>query len=256
MKAAAWLPSLSRWIDPLTDDLPTFLREWDRPRYLALLLMPREAREDILALFAFNAELERIPVMVSEPQVGEIRYQWWLDTVDAMEQGAVQDHPVAQALGTCVAKNNLPHAALRNMVEARTRLLYADRPENIDELEAYFGNTASALIQLSALVLDGAAAAEVATAAGYAGVAQGMASIVAEQKRFANLVPKDWVIADCATHGMKRLQQARSSAVPASVFPALLPVALVEPQIGKKSERLSSLRVQWLLWRASRKKMF
>jgi 15-cis-phytoene synthase len=228
------------------------LREWDRPRYLALLLMPQDLREDILALYAFNAELERIPLVVSEPQIGEIRFQWWLDTLDAMEQGATQDHPVADAFKRAAQRHALPYSALRTMAEARTRLLYADRPESIEELEAYFGNTTSALIQLCALVLGG----DAATAAGLAGVAQGMAAMLAEPKRYANLMPKDWSPADCAAHGMKRLQQARSSTVASNLFPAFLPVALVEAQIQKGNTTLAPLRTQWLLWRASRTKRF
>ncbi len=236
----------------MTDDLFKLLREWDRPRYLAMLLMPEEKREDILALFAFNAELERIPLLVSEPQIGEIRLQWWVDTLEAMEQGTAPDHPVAKALMRCAGAHDLPYAALRNMAEAQSRLLYADRPENIEELEAHFGNTTSALIQLCALVLGG----DAAISAGYAGVAQGMAALLAEPKRFANLVPKDWSVPDCAAHGMKRLQQARSSIVPVNIFPAFLPVALVEAQIQKGNSTLSPMRTQWLLWRASRTKRF
>jgi 15-cis-phytoene synthase len=240
----------------LTDDLLQFLREWDRPRYLSLLLMPGNKREDILALYAFNAELERVPLMVSEPQIGEIRLQWWIDTLDAMEKGTEQDHPVAKALMICAAKHHLPYPALRNMAEARTRLLYADRPEDIEELEAYCGNTSSALIQLSAMVLGGNEAKLVSEAAGLAGVAQGLADIIAEQKRFANLVPKNWTIDGLAKQADSRLQEARAYTLPLGSLLAFLPCALVQSQIRKGNQRLSPLRTQWILWWASRKKRF
>lgn len=232
------------------------LREWDRPRYLALLLMREDKREDILTLFAFNAELERVPLLVSEPQIGEIRLQWWIDTLDAMEQGTTQDHPVAKALMATAEKHRLPYEALRNMAEARTRLLYADRPENIEELEAYCGNSSSALIQLCAVVLGGEAAKGVAEVSGLAGVAQGISDILAEPKRYANLVPKGWDEEQLAKHALLRLQEARSLNLDHGFFPAFLPVALVEPQIRKRNQRLSPLRAQWLLWQAHRRKKF
>jgi 15-cis-phytoene synthase len=240
----------------LADDLLSFLKQWDRPRYLALLLMPENKQQDILALYAFNAELDRIPLLVSDPQIGEIRFQWWLDTLEAMEQGEISDHPTAAALTVAIKNNALPFPALRNMIEARTRLLYADRPENIEELEAYLGNTSSALIQLSALVLDSTVAPAAAEAAGFAGVALGISDILAEPKRFANLVPKDWSVEKLAKHGLSRLTEARRSSLQSSVFPAFLTAALAESQILKPNQRLSPLRAQWLLWRVSRRKKF
>jgi 15-cis-phytoene synthase len=240
----------------MADALLSFLRQWDRPRYLSLLLMPQTAQKDVLALYCYNAELDRIPLMVSEPQIGEIRLQWWVDTLDAMEQGTGQDHPVAAALAETLKVHRLPIAALRGMADAHSRLLYADKPENIEELETYFGQTTSALIQLTAIILGADAASKVADAAGLAGVAQGIANTLAEPKRYANLVPKAWNMAHLATHGKKRLAEARALDLPQQLFPAFLPVALTDKQMSAPDQPLGALSSQWTLWRAARKRRF
>jgi 15-cis-phytoene synthase len=245
-----------QWIDPLADDLLSFLREWDRPRYLSLLLMPEVKRSSILSLFAFNAELDRIPLLVSEPQIGEIRFQWWADTLEVIGRGETQDHPVAQALAETIMSSGLPVQALQNMIEVRTRLLYADRPENVEELEGYLGNTSSALLQLSAMVLDREAATLVPEVSGLAGVAAGIGDVLADQRRFANLMPKDMDAEALGKHGLRRLDEARALPIPQSIFSAFLPVALADHRIRRMNQGVGAFRQQWILWRAARKKSF
>jgi 15-cis-phytoene synthase len=236
----------------MSQELLSFLRQWDRPRYLSLLLMPQDVQPDVLALYCFNAELERIPVVVSEPQIGEIRLQWWVDTLDAMGQGTPQDHPVAAALANTIGKHRLPIATLSKMADAQSRLLYADRPESIEELEAYCGQTTSALIQLTAIILSLNDAPRGAEAAGLAGVAQGIAQILSDEKRFASLIPKNWDTAKLAARGLKRLSEARAKTVPSSIFPAWLPATLAEKQLRSPGRQLGALAKQWTLWRAAR----
>jgi 15-cis-phytoene synthase len=237
----------------MSQELLSFLRQWDRPRYLSLLLMPQDIQLDVLALYCFNAEFERIPLMVSEPQIGEIRLQWWVDTVEAMGQGTPQVHPVASALVNTIRKHRLPIETLSNMADAQSRLLYADRPESIEELEAHFGHTTSALIHLTAIILSLHDAPRGAEAAGLAGVAQGIAQILSDEKRFASLIPKDWDTAKLAAHGLKRLAEARVAAVPSSIFPAWLPATLAENQLKKPDRQLGAFTTQWTLWRAARR---
>ena len=61
------------------------VRAHNPDRYLTALMAPRRVRGSLMALYAFNAELARIPALVSEPALGEIRLQWWRDAVDHMD---------------------------------------------------------------------------------------------------------------------------------------------------------------------------
>lgn len=91
------------------------LARTERARYLAALSAPLATRPALLALLAFDAEISRIPQMVSEPMLGRIRLQWWLDVLPGMSGGRAPGHPVAQALAPISADTQ----ALRALVEAR-----------------------------------------------------------------------------------------------------------------------------------------
>ncbi|MCD2181592.1 phytoene/squalene synthase family protein [Rhizobium sp. GN54] len=155
------------------------LRETDRDRYLACLLAPAEKRGALAALYAFNAEIARVRDVVHEPLPGEIRLQWWRDALEGnAAAGEASANPLASGLLRCVAEHRLPVAVLTDMIEARIFDLYDDPMPDRAALEGYAGETASALIQLASLVLDPPGAAQSATAAGHAGVAQAIAGML------------------------------------------------------------------------------
>jgi 15-cis-phytoene synthase len=223
------------------------VRQFDRDRYLASLFAPDEKRKHLLALYAFNVEICRVPNLVSEPQIGEIRLQWWLDVLAAIDKGEPQDHPVAQALASAVTENALPITSLENLVKAHIFDLYADPMPSVNDLEGYLGETESALIQLGAVILAGASS--VGAIAGLAGVAYGLAKLSGGGK--SNLIPPGDVNLSAQT--LKRLGEARSkqASIPATAMPAFLPVALSEPLV-RSTGKLSAWRRQWILWRAAR----
>ena len=63
--------------------LARLVRRHDRDRFLTALFAPAERREDLLALYAFNYEIAKTREVVSEPVLGQIRLQWWRETIDA-----------------------------------------------------------------------------------------------------------------------------------------------------------------------------
>ena len=82
--------------------------------------------------------------------LGEIRLQWWRDSVMT---GAGGGHPVATALNATVAKFHLPKDAFQRLIDARLFDLYDDPMPSLNDLEGYAGETSSALIQLAAIIL-------------------------------------------------------------------------------------------------------
>jgi phytoene synthase len=159
------------------DDLSDLLRKADRDRYLASLYAPEDRRGDLTALYAFNAEIAAVRERAREPLPGEVRLRWWLDAL-AAPAGQATGNPVADALRAGIARHGLPMRPFEDMVEARMFDLYDDPMPDRATLEGYCGETASALIQLSALILDPAAAAGAASAAGHAGCAQAIAGLL------------------------------------------------------------------------------
>ncbi|WP_117195656.1 phytoene/squalene synthase family protein [Rhizobium terrae] len=236
------------------------LRDTDRDRYLACLLSPADKRGALAALYAFNAEIARIRDVVREPLPGEIRLQWWRDLLEGTAQGDSGGNPIAAALLETIETYRLPRRTLVDMIEARIFDLYDDPLTDRYAFEGYAGETASALIQLASLVLSAADAAGSAEAAGHAGVAQAIAGVLLllpiHRRRQQLYLPLDILSATgldrdaflrgedkprisaaieaFAGLGLEHLVKARKAGrVPASVFPAFLPVALAEPVLRR-----------------------
>uniref|UniRef100_UPI0005B7AB2D phytoene/squalene synthase family protein n=1 Tax=Salinarimonas rosea TaxID=552063 RepID=UPI0005B7AB2D len=169
----------------LPADAPAHARECERivrrddhDRWLATLFAPAEARPALLALYAFAAEVARVPERVREPLPGEIRLQWWRDALEGTRAEEARANPVFVALEDTIARHRLPRAPLVALVEARVHDLYEDPIATVNDLEGYAGETSSVLMRLASLVLAGGADPGHADAAGHGGVAYAIAGLM------------------------------------------------------------------------------
>jgi 15-cis-phytoene synthase len=170
------------------------VRAASRERYLATLFAPQAKRESLFALYAFDAEIDRIRDLTLDPLPGEIRLQWWRDVANGERDGEARGHPVASALLQTVAAHYLPRSAFDAFCEARISDFYHDVMPDQRALEAYLGATQSAVIQLAAMVLDRDLAKEASEAAGHAGVALGLVKMLRQlpliRRRGQGFVPQ------------------------------------------------------------------
>src|SRR3954465_11423378 len=95
------------------------VRERDPDRYFSALFAPAEKRPLLFALYAFNHELARIGETVREPMMGEIRLQWWRETVESAREGKPRAHDVSRALFELFRRVELPASILGAMMDAR-----------------------------------------------------------------------------------------------------------------------------------------
>jgi phytoene synthase len=160
------------------------LRESDRDRWLACLFAPDDARPHLFALYAFNAEAARIREHVSQPILGEMRLQWWIDALNARHgdetRGDLRAHPVADALLATIESLALPRDMLLDYLEARRFDLYDDPAPDMAFFERYCDETSSALFALASRIVGGSRGPEdVATqAARRAGRAYAIAGLL------------------------------------------------------------------------------
>lgn len=154
--------------------IANYLREADRDRYYASLVLPEPQRGAIQALFAFSADVAAIRERVREPAAGEIRLRWWVDALKGEGHGNVRQNPLAAALLAALATYRLPAGPLLRLLEARRFDLYQDPMPDLRSFEGYAGETASVLLQLAAMVLNGGEEVEPGDAAGHLGVAQAL----------------------------------------------------------------------------------
>ncbi|WP_029073946.1 phytoene/squalene synthase family protein [Kaistia adipata] len=270
------------------------VRAHDRDRFLADLFAPEAKRRYLFALHAFNIEIARVREAISGPMPGEIRLQWWRDVLSGEARGEVAGHPVAAALLETIGLHDLPRAAFDNLIAARIFDLYNDPMPSLTDLEGYAGETASALLQLAALILSEGKDPGTADAAGHAGVAQALTGLMralpqhaSRQQLFmpADLMERHGVraedifagrttpellrmLADLRATARRHLGAARAALAGAdrAVLPAFLPVALVEPVLAlmdrpdydpfKTPVDPPQWKRQWWLWRAARKGAF
>lgn len=240
------------------------VRDHDRDRYVSTLFAPDAARPHLLALYAFDIEVRRIPLAVSEAQIGLIRLQWWRDTIEALYSGHAAGHPVAEALSRAIAAGNLPKQALLDLLDAHEFDLYSDPMSDLSQLEGYLGETSSRLIQMGMMILDGQAAPRAAAVAGLAGVAHGLATILMSPTRRAQYLPEGLDVAAAADHAARRLGEARGRRgdVAASLLPALLPVRMTDLMLARvraepeRPAQPSHFRRLMSMWWAAKRETF
>jgi 15-cis-phytoene synthase len=268
------------------------VRSHDFVRYASTLFVPAESRRALLALYAFNVEICRVRDQVSQPLPGEIRLQWWTDTLAGESAGGAEGNPVAAELLWAIAEFGLPIEPLARLIEEHQFDLYNDPMPTLAALEGYVTETASALFALAARIA-GPPSGEVEHLARHAGLAQGFMEVMAALPRDASrrqlFLPlqllqshgsgMDEVFAGRQTPRLRAvldqfIGEARRhlemavgllTDVPPQVRPVFLPLAVVRRELERMSSAdadpfvphvRSRLSILWTLWRASRSAIF
>jgi len=268
------------------------LRSNDQDRWLASLFLPEGRRRHIHALYAFSLEIARVSEAVSEPLLGEIRFQWWRDVLEGENAGDAVANPVAAALLNTIARFELPKSPLLELIGARICDVYRDGMESTKALESYTQATCSNLFQLATLILDGDEAVAGLGMAGRAGIAYGITGLMRALPwhcaRGQVFVPADILQAhgvesgDLAANGQASpavlgalgelrgvarrhldLFDAQLHSLPDKSKPAFLPLCLCEHYLQLMEKpgydpfrtivELPQWRRQLILWRASRR---
>ena len=130
------------------------LQREDKDRWLATLFLPAETRPFVQALYAFSLEIGRVRRLVSEPALGEIRFQWWREVLAGERAGEAASPSGRRGRARHIGKNDLPPAPLLALIDARLFDLSDEPMPTLADLEAYAIATAGQLFQLGALILD------------------------------------------------------------------------------------------------------
>lgn len=103
------------------EDLDEVVRRHDPDRWLASrFIADVKAREDVIALYAFDHELSKIPDIASDPIMREIRLTWWVEVLDEIFDGRpVRKHPVTLALAKAIERRKIPREQFDAILEPR-----------------------------------------------------------------------------------------------------------------------------------------
>lgn len=231
------------------------VRRFDYDRYICTLFAPPQEREGLAAVYAFNVEVARIRESVRQPLLGQIRLQWWQDTMDAIFAGRPPQHEIARALSSAVRQFRLDRSTVDRLLETRGLDMNDQAPTDMEALVAYAEGTSASvgLLSLDVLGVDGEAARSVARDVGIAWALTGVLRAVpfhASQRRvylpaslnrtagldvfqvFEMRSPEPLrvvvaAIAECAQAHLKSARAAHRE-VPRQALPALLPATLAD----------------------------
>ena len=197
------------------------VREADPDRWLSSRFVADEAlRADLIALYAFEAELLAIPTRVTQPLLAEMRYTWWADQMDGVFSGEPRlGHPVLEALTAAVGRHALDRAPFDALIEAHIGRVRSE-PHDLD---AFYVGPMQAAVQ----VLAG----------------PGHADAVIDAGRMRGLAQTG------RTEEARALRPAANGALktlPAQAFPAVAPAALIRADAPEPVKRL---RLTWAVLR-------
>jgi phytoene synthase len=268
------------------------VRSHDFARYASTLFVPPTERRGLLALYAFNVEISRVREQVSQPLPGEIRLQWWTDMLAGAGHGGIEGNPVAAELLMAIRDWNLPVERLSRLIDEHHFDLYNDPMPTKASLEGYINDTSSALFALGAEIV-GARSNEIDHLARHAGLAQGLAQVIAALPRDASRRQLFLPLQLLESHGSgmeevfrgKQTTQMRATLdqligearehlkaaiellvyLPPEAKRVFLPLALVRRDLAQMARpesdpftpmTVSRLRTLWTIWRASRSREF
>lgn len=150
------------------------LDDLDPDRMRAARLADPDIRDSLFALYAFHAELAKIPELVSEPMMGQIRYQWWRDCLGEIYTGKpVRQHEVAKPLAQMIDQTGMSRFTLDRIIDGRERDLDPRPFETLDAAIAYADATSGALALAAVAICGGEDGLEAGRAWGLTGLARG-----------------------------------------------------------------------------------
>ncbi|WP_296168241.1 squalene/phytoene synthase family protein [uncultured Brevundimonas sp.] len=202
-------------------DLDAQVRAADPDRWLSSrFVADAQARADLIALYAFEAELMAIPTRVTQPLLAEMRYRWWADQMDGVFAGEPRKgHPVLEALTDVVRRHRLERGPFDALIEAHIGRVHGEP----HDLEAFYVEP----MQLAVRVLTGPGHDDKVLGAG-----------------------RVWGLAQVG-----RLDDARSALgdanaalknLPSDAFPAVAHAMLIKTS---EAEPLKKLRLTWAMLR-------
>lgn len=206
--------------DP-TSSLDAQVRAADPDRWLSSRFVADPAvRADLLALYAFEAELLAIPTRVTQPLLAEMRYVWWRDQMDGVFSGQPRiGHPVLEALTVAAGRRALDRAPFDALIEAHIGRVHGE-PHDLD---AFYVGPIRAAVRILAGPGHGEAAVE-------AGRAWGLIQTGRIEEARA----------------VRRRARSDVRRLPVAAFPAIAHVVLDRPG---EPQALKSLRLTWAVAR-------
>lgn len=202
-------------------DLDAHVRGADFDRWASSRFVMDEARrEDLIALYAFEAELMAIPTKVTQPMLAEMRYAWWAEQMDGAFSGEPRrGHPILERLSQAILRRDLDRTSLDGLIDAHIDRVHGEA----HDLDAFYVAPMRQAVRILCGPGHDAAVAEVGRIWGL--VQTGRTGEARRERRVAN---------------------AALTRLPVEGFPAVAHAALLDPNAPEPVKRL---RLAWAVLR-------
>jgi phytoene/squalene synthetase len=209
------------------------VEQGDADRFASAMAAPVAARAVLFPIYAFNLEISKIPFMTAEPMLAQMRYQWWLDALGALQiDGTARRHQVLIPLAQVLKGQGID--LVLQIVQARQADLERAPFTNRDALVHYLDHTSGSLMQLAYQSLGGSQpqlARDLGRALGAARYLQALPQLQAQGR---TPLPPDTTPQDLTQIGKQALIRARAKRLRNDPgFPALQAAALCGPLLHR-----------------------
>jgi len=211
---------------PAGEDLDAKVKRVDPLRWQSARFVADEAvRADLIALYAFDHELARIPGSAKQAILGEIRLAWWREGLDEVFEGKpARAHPTLQALAEVIGRRGLPKAPFEAMLDARMRELDAEPFADEAQLNAWLDDAHGSVMAQAATILDPEADRSLVQ---HAARAWGLGVAVRQGRPGLNGATPD--VLEAKRRAALALARPQGAKLPARAFPAVAHAGLSGP---------------------------
>jgi phytoene synthase len=258
-----------------------------RDQWLGALYAPAGSRDALFALACFDHEIRLARLRARDPNLAALRLAWWREAALGAGDPGAGGSPAALALRAAIAAFALPGEAIEAMLDARLTEIAPPVDFTLAAFAIYAAESEGARLRLASRIAAGARDLDDAEASAPAGLALGLARMLAGLSSGATLFPADVakrhgatradfdamrasagvVAASAELRGLarERLAEAerRLKASPPQILPAFVPLATLRldlDRLERNAQRpfdppaeVSALRRQWAIWRWARK---
>mmetsp|Transcript_29328 Transcript_29328/g.113652 ORF Transcript_29328/g.113652 Transcript_29328/m.113652 type:complete len:294 (-) Transcript_29328:693-1574(-) len=230
------------------------VREVDYDQFMLNLMQPQSIRLAHSAMRAFNVELGKAAIVSSKPQIGEMRLQWYKETVSEFQSSdEAPQQPALQCLKQAMDEFKIHRSWMKRLVDGRIRELTP--PKTMEEMEEQVESVHSSLLYAH-LQLLGVQSTEADHTASHLGKADGLtraifgapfaasrgrSTIPAQVRRKHGLSDADATkppngpdspaanaYFEIASTAWVHLERARKGSVPKEALPAFINASVVE----------------------------
>jgi 15-cis-phytoene synthase len=261
-----------------------------RDQWLGALYARGGARDSLMALASFDAEIRHAVVRARDPNLAALRLSWWRGVISGERPEEAAGNPVALALGAAIDAHSLPRAWLEAMLDSRLQEIAPQDDFNLAAFRAFAEESEGARLRLAAWIAAGGKDLDEEDAYAPASMALALTRMLGQLPFKAGAAPtlfpadvaarheasgRDFdardvnrgVIAACTelrTLARAELAEAerRLKASRPAILPAFVPLGALRVDLDRLDRNaehpfdpageVSALRRQWAIWRWAR----